>query len=61
MGVDGLHSRRSSVSSTTLTPKYRRRRYTQRLPFRRIFTPNVVLTLAANFLLAFHVGTFNSL
>ncbi|KAK3503476.1 hypothetical protein B0T13DRAFT_486315 [Neurospora crassa] len=38
-----------------------RRRYTQRLPFRRIFTRNVSFTLVANFLLAFHVGTFNSL
>lgn len=38
-----------------------RRRYTQRLAFRRIFTPNVVATLTASFLLAFHLGTFNSL
>ncbi|KAI0472925.1 MFS general substrate transporter [Xylariaceae sp. FL0804] len=38
-----------------------RRRYTQRLPFRRIFTRNVTFTLAAQFFLAFHVGTFNSL
>ncbi|KAA8635235.1 hypothetical protein SMACR_06274 [Sordaria macrospora] len=41
--------------------KQGRRRYTQRLPFRRIFTRNVSFTLVANFLLAFHVGTFNSL
>ncbi|KAI2466670.1 MFS general substrate transporter [Annulohypoxylon bovei var. microspora] len=38
-----------------------RRRYTTRLPFRRIFTSNVTFTLAAHFFLAFHVGTFNSL
>ncbi len=38
-----------------------RRRYIERLPFRRIFTPNVILTFTASFLLAFHVGTFNSL
>ncbi|KAI1453676.1 MFS general substrate transporter [Annulohypoxylon moriforme] len=38
-----------------------RRRYTTRLPFRRIFTRNVTFTLAAHFFLAFHVGTFNSL
>jgi hypothetical protein len=38
-----------------------RRRYTQRLAFRRIFTPNVISTLTASFLLAFHLGTFNSL
>ncbi|KAL2264910.1 hypothetical protein VTJ83DRAFT_7420 [Remersonia thermophila] len=36
-------------------------RYTRRLPFRRIFTPNVTATFVANFLLAFHLGTFNSL
>ena len=41
--------------------KSRRPRYTQRLPFRRIFIPNVVLTFVAHFFLAFHVGTFNSL
>ncbi|KAI1372906.1 MFS general substrate transporter [Hypoxylon crocopeplum] len=38
-----------------------RRRYTTRLPFRRIFTSNVTFTLVAHFFLAFHVGTFNSL
>ncbi|KAI1099231.1 MFS general substrate transporter [Jackrogersella minutella] len=38
-----------------------KRRYTTRLPFRRIFTSNVSLTLVAHFFLAFHVGTFNSL
>ncbi|EFY89695.1 MFS multidrug transporter, putative [Metarhizium acridum CQMa 102] len=37
------------------------RRYTRRLPFRRIFTRNVALTLFAQFFLTFHVGTFNSL
>lgn len=41
--------------------KHRRPRYTQRLPFGRIFTPNVVATFASLFLLGFHVGTFNSL
>ncbi|KAI0019263.1 MFS general substrate transporter [Xylariomycetidae sp. FL0641] len=43
------------------TPLKTGRRYTQRLPFRRIFTPNVTCTLVAHFFLAFHVGTFNSL
>ncbi|KAI1345311.1 major facilitator superfamily domain-containing protein [Xylaria sp. FL0043] len=38
-----------------------RRRYTRRLPFRRIFTRNVSFTLVSHFFLAFHVGTFNSL
>ena len=39
----------------------RQPRYTQRLPFRRIFTRNVCITLLARFCFAFHVGTFNSL
>jgi hypothetical protein len=38
-----------------------RRRYTSRLPFRRIFTRNVSFTLVSHFFLAFHLGTFNSL
>lgn len=38
-----------------------RRRYTQRLPFLRIFTRNVSLTYLSHFLLSFHLGTFNSL
>lgn len=42
-------------------PKTAKRRYTQRLAFRRIFTRNVSMTLAAHFFLAFHIGSFNSL
>ncbi|KPM36451.1 hypothetical protein AK830_g10127 [Neonectria ditissima] len=37
------------------------RRYTQKLPFRRIFTRNVSVTLAASFLMGVHLGSFNSL
>ncbi|KAK7415914.1 hypothetical protein QQZ08_012209 [Neonectria magnoliae] len=37
------------------------RRYTQKLPFRRIFTRNVTVTLAASFLMGVHLGSFNSL
>lgn len=37
------------------------KRFTQRLEFKRIFTRNVVLTFGAQFLMTFHVGTFNSL
>ncbi|KAF7545706.1 hypothetical protein G7Z17_g8974 [Cylindrodendrum hubeiense] len=37
------------------------RRYTQRLSFRRIFTRNVIMTFAANFLMGVHLGSFNSL
>jgi hypothetical protein len=36
-------------------------RYTQTLPFRRIFTRNVVFTLIAHGLLACHLGTFNNI
>jgi MFS family permease len=32
-----------------------------KLPFRRIWTPNVLFTLLAHFATAFHLGTFNSL
>ena len=59
-----MEENKSSGTSTCSGPgkqKQARRRYTQRLPFRRIFTRNVSFTLVANFLLAFHVGTFNSL
>lgn len=37
------------------------KRFTHRLPFRRIFTRNVALTLFAQFLMTFHIGTFNAL
>ncbi|EGX96426.1 Major facilitator superfamily transporter [Cordyceps militaris CM01] len=36
-------------------------RYTQRLPFRQIFTRNVIFIFIAQFFLAFHIGTFNGL
>lgn len=50
-----------SASEAPRRSKQPQRKYTQRLPFRRIFTANVIWTLTANFLLAFHLGTFNSL
>ncbi|KAF4125750.1 Major Facilitator Superfamily [Geosmithia morbida] len=37
------------------------RRFTNHLPFRRIFTRNVVLTLISHFFMSLHIGTFNSL
>jgi MFS family permease len=43
------------------TPKKPGKRFTQRLEFKRLFTRNVVLTFGAQFLMTFHVGTFNSL
>ncbi|KAL2072062.1 hypothetical protein VTL71DRAFT_11405 [Oculimacula yallundae] len=36
-------------------------RWKRKLPFRRIFTYNVICTLVAHTLLAIHLGTFNSL
>ena len=33
----------------------------KKLPFRRIWTPNLIMTLSSHALLAMHVGTFNSL
>ncbi|RYP57631.1 hypothetical protein DL769_009373 [Monosporascus sp. CRB-8-3] len=54
---------RRSVEGTLPLPQKGgiRRRYTAKLPFRRIFTFNVVMTFVAHFFLAFGVGTFNSL
>lgn len=46
------HGRHTSVTQNTTT---------KRLPFRRIFTRNVVLTILTHFLLATHVGSFNTL
>ena len=43
-------------TSPTKAPTVRRK-----LPFRRIWTANVIFTFTAHFLLAGHVGTFNSL
>ncbi|ROV94563.1 hypothetical protein VMCG_08148 [Cytospora schulzeri] len=51
----------TSTTPTTSTTNRRRARYTQRLPFRRMFTRNVSLTLLSHSFLAFHVGTFQSL
>jgi hypothetical protein len=48
-------------SPSTRKPPHPGPRYIHRLPFRRIFTHNVVFTLISHSLLAFHVGTFNSL
>jgi hypothetical protein len=45
-------------SSKPSQPKPRPHR---RLPFRRIFTRNVIITLSAHGILASHLGTFNSL
>ncbi|KAM0333187.1 hypothetical protein ACHAQA_001847 [Verticillium albo-atrum] len=52
----------SPPPSPALRPRPRPRpRYTARLPFRRLFTSNVLFTFTSHFLLALHVGTFNSL
>ncbi|KAN0102221.1 MFS general substrate transporter [Hyaloscypha variabilis] len=47
-----------------LSPKPRQKvtpRWKQKLPFRRIFTYNVISTLIAHSLMATHLGTFNNL
>ncbi|KAM3476482.1 hypothetical protein MY5147_003204 [Beauveria neobassiana] len=59
-------ARSSSASSTRggnhgAKPRRRGARYTQRLPFRQIFTRNVILVFVAQFFLTFHIGTFNAL
>ncbi|KAH8878627.1 MFS general substrate transporter [Thozetella sp. PMI_491] len=51
----------SPLESSVGQTRRRRPRYTKRLPFRRIFTRNVTFTLFSQFLMAFHVGTFNAL
>ncbi|KAJ9141750.1 MFS general substrate transporter [Pleurostoma richardsiae] len=59
--ISGISNASVQSTTTSKSASHRRRRYTQRLPFRRIFTRNVSLTLVAQFLMAFHIGTFNSL
>ncbi|OJD33905.1 mfs multidrug transporter [Diplodia corticola] len=49
----------SNNNIATQTPRRNRRRPT--LPFHRIWTPQVLLTFLAHFLLALHLGTLNSL
>ncbi|KAF2772418.1 MFS general substrate transporter [Teratosphaeria nubilosa] len=49
-----LGSASATNKKPTATPK-------RRLPFRRLWTPNLLLTLLAHGLLAMHVGTFSNL
>ena len=58
---DALPSSDVELDAGSAGAKQSTRRYTQRLPFRRIFTRNVALTFLAHFLMALHIGTFNSL
>lgn len=51
----------TAAAASTHSSKRPRQRYTQRLPFRRIFTRNVAITFFAQFFLTFHIGTFQSL
>ncbi|CAK7215656.1 hypothetical protein SBRCBS47491_002555 [Sporothrix bragantina] len=51
----------TAADQATNKSKKSRTRYTQRLPFRRLFTRNVSLTLLAQSIFAFHMGSFNSL
>ena len=59
--ADGALLSAASASAPGPAPRTKGRRYTQKLPFRRIFTFNVVMTFVAHFFLAFGAGTFNSL
>ncbi|CAM1501091.1 Fc.00g102530.m01.CDS01 [Cosmosporella sp. VM-42] len=58
---EALPSSDVELSAGSTSTKKSMRRYTRRLSFRRIFTRNVVLTFMAHFLMALHIGTFNSL
>ena len=49
----------SKVQNTAKASKPVRPRYPQRLPFRQIFTYNVVCTLITQFLISFSAGIFN--
>jgi hypothetical protein len=51
------------MSAETTTPSRKKAvpRWKHKLPFKRIFTYNVVCTLIAHFLLATHLGTYNNL
>jgi hypothetical protein len=51
----------SPGTPTTPTRKKAIPRWKQKLPFRRIFTYNVICTLIAHSLMATHLGTFNNL
>ncbi|KAF0321894.1 putative membrane protein [Colletotrichum asianum] len=66
-GYAQLQSSSASSTDVEMSPEHPapnkrpKPRYTHRLPFRRIFTRNVIMTFSAHFFLAFHVGTFNAL
>ena len=50
------------TSATPLTrPAWDKPTFRRKLPFRRIWTPNLVMTMLSHGMLAMHVGTFNSL
>ncbi|KAK9780553.1 putative Major facilitator superfamily domain-containing protein [Seiridium cardinale] len=53
--------RQPSSSAEWASKELHTPRYTQRLSFTRIFTPNVLLNLGASFLLSFHGSSFNTL
>ena len=61
--LDQPHSpRRDEEAKVGFSPiKAAKKPPTAKLPFRRIWTANVLFTLLAHFATAFHLGTFNSL
>ncbi|KAJ6787408.1 hypothetical protein PWT90_04808 [Aphanocladium album] len=60
-GTSSASSVRGAAAAAKPGRRRRGARYTQRLPFRQIFTRNVILTFFAQFFLTFHIGTFNAL
>ncbi|KAI5462413.1 major facilitator superfamily domain-containing protein [Mariannaea sp. PMI_226] len=61
VGYSSLPTSEVELAEGETPVKLSKRRYTQRLPFRQMFTRNVVLTLVASFLMGTHLGSFNSL
>ncbi|ORX99628.1 major facilitator superfamily domain-containing protein [Clohesyomyces aquaticus] len=56
-----LELQETPTSAFPATPATDKPRIRKKLPFRQIWTPNLIMTLASHGLLAMHVGTFNSL
>ena len=57
-GSSSLELRQTPISAQPNTP---RRTFSQKLPLRRIWTRNLIITLCSHGALAMHVGGFNSL
>jgi MFS family permease len=49
------------MPSEAAPAKSNKKKFTQTLPFRRIFTRNMTMTLITHFVFTLHIGTYNSL